>query len=123
MATPGSNILNKATRLIARQTLNYYKFNGRAANQAFQDVATFEAPVVIRGSFQPVARDKFMQNGLDFDRSYFNLFVPANVIGLGRDRSGDQLTFNGRRYQCETITPWFAIDGWNEVLCIDIGEA
>lgn len=118
---PGSNILNQALTVIAKQTVQYYRMLDRAVNDVGQDVTEYAPPVAITGSFQPIQRKLYEQYGLDFQKSYFILYASKNIIDVGRNVSGDQITFQGRRYQCESETEWFGIDGWVGVICVDQG--
>lgn len=119
---PGSNILNMALSVIAKTTVQYYEAVARPLNNIGQNFTQYAPAVNIIGSFQPVPRALYMTLGLDFQKTYFRLFTSNNVVDIGRDVSSDQISFQGRRYQCESSTPWFGLDGWVEVLCIDIGE-
>ena len=118
---PGSNLLNLALTVIARQSVTYYKMIGRALNNVGQDVTTYEPPVVVTGSFQPVPRKLYQQYGLDLQKNYYTFYVSANFLDVARDVSGDQIAFNGIRFQCESNNDWYAIDGWKGVLCVEIG--
>lgn len=120
---PGSNLLNLALSVVGAQTLAYFAYTGRQTNAAGYDVTTYADPVDISGSFQPVPRAQYSNLGLDYQKTYWNFYVSADVLDVARDVSGDQLAFEGLRYQCESITPWRAIDGWNAVLCVEIGRA
>lgn len=120
---PGSNLLNQAFALIAQQAVQYYKNTGRAANSIGMQVPAFAAAISVSGSFQPVPRNKYEMLGLDFQKTYFNFYVSRSVLDLQRDVSGDQLTFQGQRFQCVSKTPWYGIDGWDAVLCVEIPNA
>lgn len=120
---PGSNLLNLALSVIDSQTLEYHAFAGRQTNAAGYDVAEYAEPVPVVGSFQPVPRTQYANLGLDYQKTYWNFYVSADLLDVSRDVSGDQLVFDGLRYQCESITPWRSIDGWNAVLCSEIGSA
>lgn len=119
---PGSNLLNMALRVIAKTPINYYQAVARPLNNIGQNVTLYAPVVMIFGSFQPVAREMYEILGLDLQKNYFRLFAPNNIIDIGRDVSADQIDFQGVRYQCESATPWYGIDGWVEMLCIDIGD-
>ena len=123
MSVPGSNLLNQALTVIAPQTVQYQRFVSRDTNQIGYDVSVFADPVPVRGSFQPVPRSRYEFQGLDFSKSYWVLFAPLGMIGVDRDVSGDQLTFQGRRYQVESITAWHGVDGWSEALCVEVSNA
>jgi hypothetical protein len=119
---PGSDILNDALSIISSQAITYYKFSGRTLNAVGQDVAVYDAPVTVYGSFQPIQRNFYQQLGLDLQKSYFNLFTSNNIVDVGRDVSGDQVNFQGQMYQCESLTQWFDMDGWVQIRCVAILE-
>jgi len=114
---PGSNLLNIAMQIITHQTISYYQATGRTTNAVGQYVTTFASPVSIIGSFQPVPRRLYEAYGLDQQKSYFTFYTPTDLIDIQRDVSPDQIVFNSQTYQCESSNDWFAIDGWNGVLC------
>ncbi len=120
---PGQNLLNMALTVIARQTLQYYQYASRALNVVGQEVTTYQSPVNMFGSWQPVPRKLYMQYGLDLQKDYFTFYTSNNVLDVVRDVSGDQLVFNGRRYQVESNNDWFELDGWKGVLCCNIDGA
>lgn len=122
---PGSNLLNTALSVISKQFLTYYQANGRTVNAVGQYVTSFVSPAPqIAGSFQPVPRSRYEYNGLDFQKDYFVFYVSKDLIDIQRDVSTDELGFGSQRYQCISATPWIAIDGWVEMLCVLItGQA
>lgn len=117
---PGSNLLNLALSVIARQQFQYFQFLSRAQNAIGQDIATYAAPLSLSGSVQPVPRELYHDNGLDFQRNYFLFYVSENVIDPRRDVSGDIMNFAGNTYQCISENDWFPIDGWTGVLCVQV---
>lgn len=124
MSVPGSNILLMALSAIARTPVIYYADLGRNTTPTGRDVTNFAAPVTVTDSqAQPVPRNRYQQLGLDYQKNYLTWYVSQQVVDLERDVSGDQITFQGRRWQCKSNTAWFGVDGWNEVTCVDIGNA
>lgn len=117
---PGSNLLNMAFQIIAKQTVIYYQYASRITNAIGYEVTTYESGVTLSGSFQPVPRSLYSQYGLDLQKSYFTFYVSKNILDLERNVSGDQISFNGSRFQCESNVEWFNIDGWTSVLCVEI---
>lgn len=117
---PGGNILNMALSVIARQSFQYYKFAARVTNEAGFDVPTYSAPLSITGSVQPIPRTMYSNLGLDFQKNYYNFYLAKNIIDINRDVSGDQMVFNCKQYQCISKTDWFALDGWDAVLCVEV---
>ena len=118
---PGQNLLNMAFRIIAKETVLYYKDLGRTLNSVGQDITEYAAGVPLSGSFQPVPRKLYELYGLDLQKDYYTFYVSAALLDVDRDISGDQIAFNGQRFQCESDNDWFAIDGWKGVLCVHIG--
>ena len=120
---PGQNLLKMAFNIIATQVIIYNQATGRTLNAVGQDVTTYADPVTIRGSFQPVPRSLYQQYGLDLSKSYFTFYTLLNLIDIQRDVSADQIAFNGATYQCISTNDWFAIDGWEGILCVLITGA
>lgn len=119
---PGANVLNMAFSIIARETVSYYAFVERGLNNVGQDVTTYAAPIDMTGSWQAVPRRLYQVYGLDLQKEYFMFYTSNNVLDIARDISGDQIVFQGRRFQCESDNDWFAMDGWKGVLCVLINE-
>ena len=124
MSVPGQNILLIALGAIARTPVAYYKDLGRTTSATGRDVTQFADVVIIEDSqVQAVPRNRYENMGLDYQKDYVTWFVANNVIDLKCDVSGDQMTWNGKRYQLVSETDWFAMDGWTYVLCVQIGTA
>ena len=121
MSIPGSNLLNMAFTLIAKQTVSYYQYTSRATNAVGQDITTYAAPVSLAGSFQAVPRKLYELYGLDLQKSYFTFYASSNLLDVTRNVSGDQIVYSSRRYQIESANDWYAMGGWKGVLCVDIG--
>lgn len=118
---PGSNLLKSALTVIASQTITYYKFAGRTENNVGQAITLYSDGIGIKGSFQPVPRNLYEIYGLDLQKEYYTFYTFNNLIDIDRNTSGDQIGFNGQRYQIESNNDWFKMDGWKGVLCIRIG--
>ena len=120
---PGSNLLRSALRVIAPQTAVYFQNTGRTTNAAGLDVSTFAAGANVRGSIQAVDLEKYEDMGLDFQHNYIQCYLLSSGIDIARDKSGDQMTFNGKRYQYVKEANWFVQDGWVGFLAVEIGNA
>lgn len=117
---PGQNILNMALSVIGRQEFLYRRFLKRATDEYGIDQAQYAEPITVSGSVQPVARSLYTFLGLEFTKSYWNFFLPRAVMDVKRDASGDQFDFCGKTYQVISRTPWASIDGWDQVLCVEL---
>lgn len=118
---PGQNLLNMALTLIAKQAVIYYRYNSRTSNSVGQDITVYDNPLTMYGSFQAVPRKLYELYGLDLQKKYNTFYTSNNILDVNRDVSGDQIVYNGRRFQVESDIDWYAQDGWKGVLCIDIG--
>lgn len=118
---PGSNLLKRALRKIHAETVLYYRYIARENNAVGLFVTTYDDPTAIKGSVQAVPRDLYERLGLNFQNNYINFFVSKDLLDIARDVSGDQIAWNGRRWECESLTPWYGIDGWVQVIAIDVG--
>lgn len=118
MSVPGSNLLSRAARLIAQQTVSYQQWTGRTQNENYEWISTYAPAVNIQGSFQPVPRSMYEKMNLDWQKDYFNFFCQKDMLDLNRDVSGDIFAFNGSTFKIESSTDWFAMDGWAQVLCV-----
>jgi hypothetical protein len=115
---PGQNLLNMALTIIHKQEIQYYQFDSRSLNDIGQEVTVYKSAVTIVGSWQPVPRHLYMQFGLDLQKDYFTFYTSNDVLDVTRDVSGDQVSFQGRRYQCESNNDWYKLDGWKGILCV-----
>jgi hypothetical protein len=120
---PGSNLFNRASRLIKPTSVQYFQFTSRALNAARQWVPTYADPVALAASVQAVDRSTYVQFNLDFQKNYIRLYASQDIIDLKRDHSGDRFTWNGVLYQIDDQNSWFAQDGWASCLAIEVGPA
>src|ERR1700749_3090975 len=120
MIVPGSNLLASALSIITSQPFNYNSISSRASQPNGQYLNAYNAPVTLRGSVQPVPHDIAVQEGLELQSNYINVYVSQSVLDVGRDVAGDLITYNGNNYQVLSRTPWDAVDGWDQFLAIQV---
>lgn len=120
---PGSNLLNQALSVIASTTVEYFKALPRTTSSIGNYVPSYELALFLKGSWQAVPRKEYKDLNLDFQKSYFNFFVSKKVIDVQRNVTNDKIVFAGQKYQCISLTPWFLVDGWMQVLCVLDGAA
>lgn len=119
---PSSNLLVTALSVIAQQTVVLQRFVSRSTDEYGLDVATYDEPVSIMGSMQPIARSLYDQYGLDLSKNYYNFYTKYYVSDVRRDTSGDLITFSGKLYQVLSALDWAAVDGWRGLLLVEIGD-
>lgn len=120
MSTPGSNILNKAMRIVAKQSVQWLKFVSRSTNEIGYNVPVYEEAVNITGSFQPIPRNMYEAYGLDLLKNYATFYTSSTLADVGRDSNGDRIIFNGKTWQVQSSNDWAAVDGWQGLLCVQI---
>lgn len=120
MNIPGANLLALAHTVIGFQTVKHYVETSRTNNAIGQFVTAFADPVDIQGSFQPVPRQKYAEMGLDATKIYATFYSSTPIADVDRNRSGDQLEFDGKRWEIAGTNDWTAIDGWNGVLVVRV---
>jgi hypothetical protein len=121
MANPGSNLLNRARKLIKFGSVRYFAATGRTMNSARQWVTTFvEDEKPLSCSVQAVARSLYSKQGLDFNKFYVNVWASRAMVSIDRDTSGDRFIYNGALYAFSDGYDWFEQDGWATVLAVRI---
>jgi len=103
--------------------LSYYAFSARVTNDVGYDVPTYATAKTLYGSVQVVPRTLYQHMGLDLQKNYINVYTSNAISDIKRNISGDQIAFNGSRYQCESITNWHGVDGWVSILCVEVPNA
>lgn len=93
---------------------------GRTTNAAGYMVPSYAAPAPITGNVQPIPKAAYEANGLDATREYVMFRTPAGVVGVGRDESGDRITYDGKTYLCESLADWVSQNGWAAIVAVRI---
>lgn len=135
---PGSNILSTALRVIASQYVNWYKYTANTIGATGLVTSSYiSSQTVLRGSVQPVPRNRYEAFNLDWQKSYITWYVPdINALSITRNpngngdiiewpvnRNGSLISGKSRRYQLIADTPWTLVDDWTAVIGVDIGPA
>jgi hypothetical protein len=118
MKVPGSNLLRKAFKIIAKESVDWYRYESEIINAIGMSVKVYSDPIDILGSFQPIAKEKYEQFGLDFQKSYAYFFTSNDALGVNRDYSGDYLIVRNERYYVNDDVSWYKFDGWNQILVV-----
>jgi hypothetical protein len=118
---PGINLLNLALTVIEPQGVEWHKFGARTQNALGQWITTYQPGVAIWGSWQPLESKRYAELGLDLAKRYFVFYTSNDLTGVERGESGDVLIWNGRKFQIQDDTVWYQMDGWDGIICVDIG--
>lgn len=114
------NLLAQALTLIPQQEAQYYAFSGRTADDLGILTSTYDYPVSITASIQPVNRSVYELNGLDFNKEYITIFSSTPFLDVGRDVSSDKVVYNGKTYQLMNSMDWNSYDNWNYIMGVRI---
>ena len=120
MNVPGSNLLAQAFSILCTHQFKYFRYQGKTTNRYGIDVHEYEQPVVLRGSIQPVGQDIYHERGLDFQKTYIEVWSQQDTNGFFRGRSSDQIEYDGRRFQLVDENNWHPIDGWDSFLAVEV---
>lgn len=119
---PGSNILAQALTVIAKQPIMWSAYAGSTTTASGLKEDTYADPVEVLCSIQAVQRSKYESLGLDLQKSYVTVYASAEIGDMQRNRVGDLITYGGRRYRVLSSMDWMMQDGWQKLLCQDIGD-
>lgn len=120
---PGGNLLNLALSVISASAIQWLQFDAETVQPNMAVSLSYLAPVTIQGSLQPVPRHMMELLGLDMNKTYVNIFTSNSVIDIERDISSDRFIYGSATYQGLSSTPWRNIDGWNQILCVQVPNA
>ena len=109
---PGSNILNEAFCLIAKQEVLYSQFLGNTVNDIGTDAPSYAAPISMLGSFQAMSSEDYDTFGIDFQRVGIMFYTSNELFPVNRNVSNDTIEFLGNTYEVKSKSDWFGIDGW-----------
>ena len=121
-SVPGFNVLASALTVICASQFNYYRYTGKTINAIGFDVHTFATPLIVRGSVQPVGTGVYKDLGLEWEKTYINIWAEQNIVQLMRGRPGDQIGWQGGRYELINHDDWQAVDGWNSIMAVRVGN-
>lgn len=115
---PGFNLYKMATRLIGTSPYTFFAQASRGLDDRGVWVTSYAAGVELSDSIQSVSRGIYEKLGLDLDKYYLMIYTDNPLLVVERDTSGDQIEFQGERYQLLDNTDWRPQDGWSGVLAV-----
>lgn len=119
---PGSNLLLQALRLIQPTRATYFKYAKKVVgpNRAAQDY--FEPGVIIdTGNTQAVSSARKAELGISTDKTTWMWRVNWPVQNVDRGRSPDRVVIHtGAVCDVFAVARWGGLDGWVEVVLVEI---
>lgn len=118
MGVPGSDLLSDAFEAIDTIEVQILRQVGRTKNAVGQYVTAFAEPETYDASVQAVNRSAYSFLGLDFAKTYFNVYLSTDAHAFNRGEGGDQVIFGSKRLEIISDLDWFDLDGWVGLLCV-----
>lgn len=116
------NVLRVALSAVPRQRVCLRRFQSRAQNPRGQWVSTYEADEAIVGAWQPVDAATAKAQGLDTSRRNWRLWTAHDVKNVNRGAAPDIVVVGDRRHEVMSCTDWLGVNGWRELLCVEVGD-
>lgn len=123
MRVPGVNLYRLATKVIARQPIEYYMYAGRVLDKQRNYVTSYEPMMPLQASVQAVLRSQYVELGLELQKNYVKIWIDKDIVDLDRDSSGDYFKFSGKTFKMEDETTWMEQDGWVSCLAVEIKQS
>lgn len=118
-----NNVLN-AIRFLPKQTFTYYQNTHTAQPNDYGYInQEFYPPVSVNGFIQPIERRLYSEMGLDLTKSYIRGWSEVDMQDTIRDRSGDQVVWQGYRWHIVGLCDWHTQNGWSSFIAVLIGNA
>jgi hypothetical protein len=111
-----------ATKIIGKNDYILFQYNGRQLDDRGLYVSEFSDPINLKDSIQAVPRNLYAEFGLDWNKYYIQIYTDNPLMVVERENSGDQIEFNGSRYQLLDNNDWNPIDGWQGVLAVRLDD-
>ena len=106
--------------VIPPEPIKYEKYQGIITNQIGYDVAAYAEPIDTKASIQSHISEKMYQAyGLDMNKNYRLVNIPAEIIGTAEQNSPDRLSFHGRRWIVIKSNNWHEYNGWCKVIVVE----
>ena len=114
-----NNVLLTAMTVIPPEPLSYEKYLGTTVNEIGMDVPAYAEPVQTKGSIQSHVSERLYQAyGLDLNKDYALVDVPADIVGADDKKSPDRLTFHGKKWIVVKSNNWYIYNGWVKLLVV-----
>ncbi|MDL2313389.1 hypothetical protein LJC36_00235 [Desulfovibrio sp. OttesenSCG-928-C14] len=116
------NILGLAMTIIPKQEALLFRWTGRESNDLGLDVDTFDPPVPLKGSIQPVDRTRYAYLGLDASKKYISVYSTTLAGTVTKIKNPDQIEYQGSRWEVMADTDWHAPADYSGLLAVQINE-
>lgn len=114
-----NNLLVTAMSVIPHEILMYEKWLGNTINEIGLDIPQYAQPVEVEASIQyHIAEKTYTAYGLDLNKNYALINLPAEVVGRSEQQTPDRLTFHGKTWIVVKCNNWYMYDGWVKLIVV-----
>jgi len=114
------NLLLTALTVIPPEKILFEKWTANTTNSIGYDVSTYTDPVETIASIQAHISEKMYQAfGLDMNKNYRLVNIPAHIIGTAEQVTPDRLTFHGKKWIVIKSNNWKIYNGWCKVIVVE----
>lgn len=114
------NLQALAATVIPQQTVLHHRFAGNITNDMGYQEPSYDDPVKITGSFQPMEAETAAKLGLDFREVRSTFHTSAGVALAGEGTQPDRIEYGGKLYDAIGITDWKTQDGWAHFVLVAV---
>ena len=115
------NLFNIAISAIgASKNIQYLRFLGNTINDVGMQVPSYDEAITLKGSFQPLDKALYEQNGIEIHQEAFVLYTNTNLSMISEGTSSDRLFVDDEEYQVRDKNNWFRYNGWIGVTCVKL---
>lgn len=114
------NLQALAATAIPQQTVLHHRFAGNVTNDMGYKVPSYDEPVEIAGSFQPMAAQDAAKLGLDFRQEHATFYTSASIALAGQGTQPDRIEYGGKLYDAIGVTDWKSQDGWAQFVLVAV---
>ncbi|MCQ2299917.1 MAG: hypothetical protein MJZ81_07335 [Bacteroidales bacterium] len=112
------NLLETALSLLPSVNFMHRHFTGSEVDEFGQDAPSYSEWSVCRGMVQPVQRSKYEDLGLDFSKTYINVWGSIPLFTAGVQKQPDQILWNGYIWNVTAVNEWNQYNGWVSVTAV-----
>ena len=115
-----SNLQALASATIPQQVVLHHHFAGNVTNDMGYKVPTYDDPVAIKGSLQPMTAQDAAKLGLNFRQVNATFYTSASISLAGKGTQPDRIEYGGKLYDVIGVTDFKAQDGWAQFVLVAV---
>lgn len=114
------NLQALASAVIPQQTVLHHRFIGNVTNDMGYKVPSYDEPVEITGSLQPMTAQDVTKLGLDFRQVHATFYTSASVALAGEGTQPDRIEYGSKLYEVIGVTDLKTQDGWAQYVLVAV---